>query len=90
MLKKLFTSYFGYGILYTYQPNGEIMETLKAIHETSKLVSNIMLERLQVEESLLTKLVQNPKVSLTIKSMAFERISHINKQQLQILGASLK
>lgn len=66
------------------------MTTVKQIHETAKLVSNILLERLQIEEQLLVMLVKNTKVSLKVKTEAFERITVINKQQLSILGSSLK
>jgi hypothetical protein len=66
------------------------MNEVTKIHETARLVSNILLERLQVEEQLLTMLVTNPSVTLRVKSEAFERITHINRKQLSILGASLK
>ena len=62
---------------------------IKQIHETSKLVSNFLLQRLQVEEQLLTMLVTNPVITLKVKTEAFERINVINKQQLSILGATL-
>lgn len=66
------------------------MDAIKQIHQTSTLVSNVLLDRLQVEEQLLTKLVQNPKVSLLVKTEAFSRIKVINEQQLSMLGNALK
>lgn len=62
---------------------------IEEIHKIVRQVEDKEINRLRLEEELLTALAQNPNQSLAVKSEALRRVGRINKLQLELLGSSL-
>ena len=65
------------------------MTVLESIKNTTILVTNNKLDQLRMEEELLIMMVKSSKHSIKLKTIAFERIKNINRDQIKLLGGEL-